>query len=89
MRHLKAFASTNARKCRLWAPIWAVVALAAALSCLFPSLAYGDVGVVLDESMSKDMDRITGTGHSAFICPGSAQILRSSYGFAVRASKAR
>ena len=80
MRHLKAFASTNARKCRLWAPIWAVVALAAALSCLFPSLAYGDVGVVLDESMSKDMDRITGTGHSAVylsrVCTDSPVKLR-------------
>ena len=80
MRRLNVFASTKVRIRRILAAIWLAVALAAALSCLFPSLAYGDVGVVLDESMGKDMDRITGTGHSAVylsrVCPESPVRLR-------------
>lgn len=61
MRRLEAFASTKVRIRRIWVAIWVLVALAG----LFSSPAYGDVGVVLDESLGKSVDRITGTGHSA------------------------
>lgn len=80
LRRLKAFASTKVRIRRLWAGICISLALAAVLSCLCCPLAHADVGVVLDESMGKDMDRITGTGHSAVylsrVCTDSPVKLR-------------
>ncbi len=48
-------------------------ALACLFACLICSRAYGDVGVVLDESLDTSVARITGSGHSAVylsrICP--------------------
>jgi len=60
------------------------VAFAIVLAFLLVSLAcphaYGDVGVVLNESLNTSVDRITGTGHSAVyfsrICPESPVKLR-------------
>jgi len=47
--------------------------LAFILLCLAGSGAYGDVGVVLNESLDTSVARITGSGHSAVyfsrICP--------------------
>jgi hypothetical protein len=54
---------------------WAFCFLAVILAC---SMAYGDVGVVLDESLDSDVDRITGSGHSAVyfsqICPDNSPV---------------
>jgi hypothetical protein len=54
--------------------------LAFSFVCLASPRAYGDVGVVLNESMDTSMDRITGTGHSAVyfsrICAESPVKLR-------------
>jgi hypothetical protein len=48
-------------------------ALVVSLTCLACSQAYGDVGVVLNESLDTSLARITGSGHSAVylsnICP--------------------
>ena len=50
------------------------------LVCLATSLAFGDVGVVLNESLDTSVARITGSGHSAVyfsrICPESPVKLR-------------
>jgi hypothetical protein len=55
-------------------------ALALVLACLACSQAYGDVGVVLNESLDTSVARITGSGHSAVyfsrICPESPVKLR-------------
>ena len=55
-------------------------ALALVLACLACSQAYGDVGVVLNESLDTGVARITGSGHSAVyfsrICPESPVKLR-------------
>jgi hypothetical protein len=54
--------------------------LALVLACLASSRAYGDVGVVLNESLDTSVARITGSGHSAVyfsrICPASPIKLR-------------
>ncbi len=54
--------------------------LAFILLCLAGSGAYGDVGVVLNESLDTSVARITGSGHSAVyfsrICPESPVKLR-------------
>jgi len=54
--------------------------LALALICLTSPPAYGDVGVVLNESLDTSVARITGSGHSAVyfsrICPDSPVKLR-------------
>jgi hypothetical protein len=58
--------------------------LSFALTCLFACLtcsrAYGDVGVVLDESLDTSVARLTGSGHSAVylsrICPQTPVKLR-------------
>lgn len=51
-----------------------------ALLCLPSSRAYGDVGVVLNESLDTSVARITGSGHTAVylsrICPESPVTLR-------------
>jgi hypothetical protein len=50
------------------------------LVCLAGSRAYGDVGVILNESLDTSVARITGSGHSAVyfshICPESPVKLR-------------
>ena len=55
-------------------------ALACFFGCMACSKAYGDVGVVLNESLATSVDRITSTGHSAVylsrICPESPVKLR-------------
>jgi len=54
--------------------------LAALLLCLGCPRAYGDVGVILNESLDTSMERITGSGHTAVyfsrICPDSPIKLR-------------
>jgi hypothetical protein len=54
--------------------------LACFFGCMACSQAYGDVGVVLNESLATSVDRITGSGHSAVylsrICPDSPVKLR-------------
>lgn len=54
--------------------------LGVVLLCLGPSRAYGDVGVVLNESLDTSIARITGSGHTAVylsrICPESPVRLR-------------
>jgi hypothetical protein len=59
----------------LFSLVFAVV-----LACLASSKAYGDVGVVLNESLDTSVARITGSGHSAVylsrICPESPVRLR-------------
>jgi hypothetical protein len=54
--------------------------LALVLACLACPRAYGDVGVVLNESLDTSVARITGSGHSAVyfsrICPASPVKLR-------------
>ena len=54
--------------------------LAVFLACLACPRTYGDVGVVLNESMDTSLDRITGTGHAAVylsrICPDTPLKLR-------------
>lgn len=54
--------------------------LAFVIACLASSRAYGDVGVVLNESLDTSVARITGSGHSAVyfsrICPASPVKLR-------------
>src|ERR1700694_3705400 len=60
-------------------PVFSFV-LALLLVCLGGSKAYGDVGVVLNESLDTSVARITGSGHSAVyfsrICPESPVKLR-------------
>ena len=55
-------------------------ALTLVLACLTCPLAWGDVGIVLNESLDTSVDRISGTGHSAVyfsgICPESPVRLR-------------
>jgi hypothetical protein len=57
-----------------------VFALSLALICLVSSQAYGDVGVVLNESLGTSVERVTGSGHTAVyfsrICPDSPVKLR-------------
>jgi hypothetical protein len=57
-----------------------VLSLALFLACLASPVAYGDVGVVLNESLDTSVARITGSGHSAVyfsrICPESPVKLR-------------
>jgi hypothetical protein len=47
--------------------------LAALLACLISSRAYGDVGVILNETLNESVARVTGSGHTAVyfsrICP--------------------
>lgn len=54
--------------------------LLAIVLCLGGSRAYGDVGVILNESLDTSVARITGSGHSAVyfsrICPASPVKLR-------------
>jgi soluble cytochrome b562 len=54
--------------------------LAVFLACFASSQAYGDVGVLLNESLDTSVARITGSGHSAVyfsnICPESPVKLR-------------
>jgi hypothetical protein len=54
--------------------------LAALLACLACSRAYGDVGVILNETLDESVARITGSGHTAVyfsrICPDSPVKLR-------------
>src|SRR5271169_5705906 len=54
--------------------------LAVLLACLACSQAYGDVGVVLNESLDTSVERVTGSGHTAVyfsrICPDSPVKLR-------------
>ena len=54
--------------------------LAIVVACVASSTAYGDVGVVLNESLDTSVARITGSGHSAVyfsrICPASPVKLR-------------
>src|SRR4029077_9842900 len=54
--------------------------LALVLACLACPRVYGDVGVVLNESLDTSVARITGSGHSAVyfsrICPASPVKLR-------------
>ena len=56
---------------------FALACVAVLMAC---SQAYGDVGVVLNESLATSVDRITSTGHSAVylsrICPDSPVKLR-------------
>ena len=56
------------------------IAIVLGLGCLACSPAYGDVGVVLNESLDTSVARITGSGHSAIyfsrICPESPVRLR-------------
>jgi hypothetical protein len=56
------------------------LALAALLICLVTSRAYGDVGVVLNDSLDTSVERVTGSGHTAVyfsrICPESPVKLR-------------
>src|SRR5690349_23600580 len=56
------------------------VALSLLLVCLPPSPAYGDVGLLLNESLNTSFARISGSGHSAVyfsrICPESPIKLR-------------
>ena len=57
---------------------WCVLALLLAFAGL--SRAYGDTGVILNESLDTSVARITGSGHSAVyvsrICPESPVKLR-------------
>ena len=41
------------------------LALTFVLACLTCPRAWGDVGIVLNESLDTSVDRISGTGHSA------------------------
>jgi len=54
--------------------------LAALLACLVSSRAYGDVGVILNETLNESVARVTGSGHTAVyfsrICPDSPVKLR-------------
>jgi hypothetical protein len=54
--------------------------LAALLACLISSRAYGDVGVILNETLNESVARVTGSGHTAVyfsrICPDSPVKLR-------------
>ncbi len=54
--------------------------LAALLACLVSSRAYGDVGVILNETLNESVARVTGSGHTAVyfsrICPDSPIKLR-------------
>jgi hypothetical protein len=63
----------------LGGPLFSFV-LVLLLACLGSSKAYGDVGVVLNESLDTSVARITGSGHSAVyfsrICPESPVELR-------------
>jgi len=80
LRRLKAFRNAHLHLCPFRWLVWFLVLLGAALPCLFSSLAHADIGVVLGESMRTDMDRITGTGHSAVylsrVCTDSPVKLR-------------
>src|SRR5204862_478236 len=57
-----------------------LLALTLVPACLTCPLAWGDVGIVLNESLDTSVDRISGTGHSAVyfsgICPESPVRLR-------------
>jgi len=63
----------------LCGPVFSFV-LVLLLACLGGSKAYGDVGVVLNESLDTSVARITGSGHTAVyfsrICPESPVKLR-------------
>ncbi|MGB2621284.1 MAG: hypothetical protein WA857_17865 [Candidatus Acidiferrum sp.] len=83
MRKLTPIASliASARPCGRWVP--AIARLAMALSilfCLSLPRAYGDVGVLLNESLDTSFARISGSGHSAVyfsrICADSPIKLR-------------
>jgi hypothetical protein len=54
--------------------------IAAILACLLSSRAYGDVGVILNETLNESVARVTGSGHTAVyfsrICPDSPIKLR-------------
>jgi hypothetical protein len=54
--------------------------LAALLACLVSSRAYGDVGVILNETLNESVARVTGSGHTAVyfsrICPDTPIKLR-------------
>jgi len=54
--------------------------LAALLACLVSLRAYGDVGVILNETLNESVARVTGSGHTAVyfsrICPDSPVKLR-------------
>ena len=63
-----------------WGRFPLLIVLAWVLVCLGNSKAYGDVGVVLNESLDTSVARITGSGHTAVyfsrICPASPVKLR-------------
>src|SRR5580765_6602073 len=73
-------ASARAWTSRLNGGPWFSFLLALVLACLGCPRAYGDVGVVLNESLDTSVARITGSGHSAVyfsrICPASPVQLR-------------
>jgi len=56
------------------------IGLAILLACLTGSRAYGDVGVILNESLDTSVEWVTGSGHTAVyfsrICPDSPVKLR-------------
>ena len=60
----------------------AKICLPFCLALIASPAASGDVGVVLNESLDEDMDRISSTGHSAVyfsrICPESRSSCRES-----------
>jgi hypothetical protein len=74
------FAPARLRIGRVLAACFYSCVLAALLACFACSQAYGDVGVLLNESLDTSVARITGSGHSAVyfsnICPESPIKLR-------------
>ena len=56
------------------------ICFAILLACVASARAYGDVGVILNESLDTSVERVTGSGHTAVyfsrICPASPVKLR-------------
>ncbi len=77
--NMSVTSAKNRMKTRVDASVWSFV-FAFVLLCLACSQAYGDVGVVLNESLDTSVARITGSGHSAVyfsrICPETPVKLR-------------
>lgn len=80
----KGFASAKAVAGRVvgvsFAALCHAIAIVVLLLCLACSRAYGDVGVVLNESLDTSVARVTGSGHTSVyfsrICPESPVKLR-------------
>jgi hypothetical protein len=74
------FTSAKAIAGRFFAASSRSIAIAVLLLCLVCSRAYGDVGVVLNESLDTSVEWVTGSGHTAVyfsrICPESPVKLR-------------